>query len=1473
MQKLNRNVTILLIFVSFISSSLFAVNTVAIPETEPEMVSSIPLDTPLEGTNDIFLEEEMLPSYKDPDIIWEPIEESISLVKESSESGIDNTITAAFDPLTETESIFDNSLEMEQELALETSFIEGYEGLFSLDGEPEAVIPPDGRTRITPTTSFPWNTICKLYITAADNSHWVGSGAVIDGFHVLTAGHCVFLHDNGGWASSIEVVPAKDTGVADNDPYGHAYMTYMRSYTGWTVSEMVEHDWAVITLDRNVGIYTGWMGRTTASSSSSIYTDTMNIAGYPTDLDGGVNMYYDSDSGDGATEYNHFYWADTAGGQSGGPVWRYISGNRYIMTVHAYGRAGTDSNYGTRLNSDKYNKIFDWLGADTAPTNRPDMKDRGSAYHWRNVNTVTAGSTSFSVQSDVRNIGTASTGGFYVHYYASTNDYISTADYLIGSVYVSSIAAYGSANADWTGTFPGTVPAGSYYVGWLIDRDNTVTEIDEGNNKGIQSTKITVIAPPPPSGYIEVRAYDSDTSNPLQSALVECWDGTDTLIDAGYTDSTGFYNITGLDIGWFTVNVSKSGYYEQSKQNYINWEGDDDYLYFYVVPLPPNSGYIDVTVKDSVSLLPLSSAYVQTYNMTTGTVINSGYTDGTGFYKITGLSIGWYEVHISRVGYENQVKQDYINWNGDDDYLTFNLVQKPPDSGYIEVRVFNETGGPVSSAYVECINQSSGLTIDTGYTNVDGFYNVTGLTIGWYTINVSKVGFYEQSKQNYINWNGDDDYLTYYLAALPPDSGFIEVYAYDYDTYAPLSGALVECFYNNGTLFNYGYTDAAGFYTITGLTVGWWQVNVSKPGYQKASMMDYINWAGDDDYLFFYLVPNPPNSGYIDVKVYDSDTSLPLGGANVYCFYNNGTLFSSGTTDSSGFFRITGLAIGWWDVEVQIVAYEGKKVSDYINWNGDDDYLYFYLKPLPPDSGYIEVNVFDSLFSQPINNAYVRCYNQTSGELFKTGYTDDAGFFNVTGLTVGWWDIKVSHPLFDEQTQSEYINWAGDDDYLYFYLDSNFVPIGGPYAIFQDNYPWNNYNFSEPILNDYGISYTVFDSSQFGVVDLSLYKKVYITADQSQTFYDRLAGNVTWFENYVNNGGILLISACDGGWHGGLWNNSYLLPGSVNKSSTAYTQNVTINLPSHPVLFNPYFVEDPELDNWMYSAHSHFLTYPLDSKEILLDGVSLKPVLLELKFGSGYIIMSTQPLEWNHNLNYTKLLVNLLLYDPSQYDDSITVTSPNNSNLWETYSDYHITWTTTGVIDNVKIELYRNDIYVMDIVESTLNDGDFLWNIPAGLVDSTQYQIKIYDAGNPSTYDFSEYFEILTPTIQVIKPDGSSAWNLGTTYSINWTTTGTIANVKLELYLNNTFVLTIASSTPNDGHYSWLVLGTLGSSDLYQIKVSDVSKSAIYDYSENFRITSPFEPSAIPGYDLYILLICFTAISLLVLKKRLKFKH
>lgn len=226
------------------------------------------------------------------------------------------------------------------------------------DTEPRSsrvVIGSDDRIKITNTASYPWSAQCKLYITFPDGARFVGSGTLIGHKYVLTAGHCVYSRSNGGWARSISAYPGLNGSYA---PFGSAYATYLRSYTGWTYYGSADHDFGLITLNRSVGYSTGWLGYGYWSSLTGV---TANLSGYPADRDGGVCQYYGYGPVKSTTSYRLFYDIDTAGGQSGSGVYRIINGSRYVMGAHAYG--AYSGNSATRLDYYKYNSLVSWINS------------------------------------------------------------------------------------------------------------------------------------------------------------------------------------------------------------------------------------------------------------------------------------------------------------------------------------------------------------------------------------------------------------------------------------------------------------------------------------------------------------------------------------------------------------------------------------------------------------------------------------------------------------------------------------------------------------------------------------------------------------------------------------------------------------------------------------------------------------------------------------------------------------------------------------------------------------------------------------------------------------------------------------------------------------------------------------------------------------------------------------------------------
>jgi hypothetical protein len=373
---------------------------------------------------------------------------------------------------------------------------------------------------------------------------------------------------------------------------------------------------------------------------------------------------------------------------------------------------------------------------------------------------------------------------------------------------------------------------------------------------------------PPDSGYVEIYVRDNE-SIPIQSAFLTVQNGSDAsnpTIISGYTNAAGFFNATGLTIGWYTINVSKAGYHgtasmSASKMNYINWFGDDDYLYFTLTPHNAGTGYIEIIVRNDTSDL-MPSAYVNVISQDSGETVAFGYTYGSGFFNATGLDIGWYYVNVFKAGFVTEVKENYINWNGDDDYLYFYLSEVDNEKLKVNVHVKRQSANwlSVENAYVHFIQLGSTVCKSNTLSN--------GLATGYNIVNTSLLGIqvkkpgytsYINSSIDLTGYNGGDTVNIYvYMVGGESGTGYIEVRVYDAsNTSIKIANADVIVKYPNGTWINWGKTDANGFINITDLyEESWYTVNVSRSGVGylgPESKDNLINWPADDDYLYFYL--------------------------------------------------------------------------------------------------------------------------------------------------------------------------------------------------------------------------------------------------------------------------------------------------------------------------------------------------------------------------------------------------------------------------------------------------------------------------------------------------------------------------------------------------------------------------------------------------------------------------------------------
>lgn len=221
----------------------------------------------------------------------------------------------------------------------------------------ERIIGTDDRVQVTANENYPWRSICSLLLTAQDGTNWIGTGWLVSPRLVLTAGHCVYMHDEGGWASQIEVIPGRD---GSERPFGSVIARDYRSVRGWTESRDRDYDYGAILLppERRYGDELGWFGFT-ARDDDHLEGITLNLSGYPGDKPG--TQWFHSRTVKDVDERQITYEIDTMGGQSGAPVWEYTAdGSRYGVAIHTWGTSV--SNGATRITREVFDNIVAWVG-------------------------------------------------------------------------------------------------------------------------------------------------------------------------------------------------------------------------------------------------------------------------------------------------------------------------------------------------------------------------------------------------------------------------------------------------------------------------------------------------------------------------------------------------------------------------------------------------------------------------------------------------------------------------------------------------------------------------------------------------------------------------------------------------------------------------------------------------------------------------------------------------------------------------------------------------------------------------------------------------------------------------------------------------------------------------------------------------------------------------------------------------------
>jgi glutamyl endopeptidase len=214
-----------------------------------------------------------------------------------------------------------------------------------------SVIGPDARTQVADTSISPYIQMPFIGYRGADGAARLCTGWLNGPHSIATAAHC--LYDAG---------PSTDFtayfGLNGTSAVAACTTTYTYVPPQWISGQAPEFDWGVLQLNCNAGEVFGHLGFRIPTNLDYASTSFF-VTGYPGDkaVGGSYTMWQAAQpiadlSVDGRRLY---YGTDTAGGQSGAPVWRVQGGTcgNCAIGIHTYGVGGGSTlNSGSRINAD-----------------------------------------------------------------------------------------------------------------------------------------------------------------------------------------------------------------------------------------------------------------------------------------------------------------------------------------------------------------------------------------------------------------------------------------------------------------------------------------------------------------------------------------------------------------------------------------------------------------------------------------------------------------------------------------------------------------------------------------------------------------------------------------------------------------------------------------------------------------------------------------------------------------------------------------------------------------------------------------------------------------------------------------------------------------------------------------------------------------------------------------------------------------
>ncbi|PID30144.1 MAG: hypothetical protein CSB55_00015 [Candidatus Cloacimonadota bacterium] len=301
---------------------------------------------------------------------------------------------------------------------------------------------------------------------------------------------------------------------------------------------------------------------------------------------------------------------------------------------------------------------------------------------------------------------------------------------------------------------------------------------------------------------------NSLNGNPVSGVEVRIV-GTDYTV---VSNETGYYNISNIIPGTYSVSFRHSSYFDHDESNIIFSAGNSVVLNTALMPKPGNiNGHITQgEYRDTGDPVPGVNVRI----VETG---QSVVSNDSGYYEINSIQTGTYTMLFSIMGYRSYQTSVTVQSL---ETKTVNAVLDPYYSS-LSGLITDNNSAPIENATVNFTGTAYSATSDE-----NGFYVINDIESGDYNILCSHDDYENQSINNYHVGLGQSNSLNFILSPDRPVGNLSGIIT-DYDADLPVSGAIIRI---EGTDLM-TQSDDNGVYRIDYTEEGDYLVSVFKEGY------------------------------------------------------------------------------------------------------------------------------------------------------------------------------------------------------------------------------------------------------------------------------------------------------------------------------------------------------------------------------------------------------------------------------------------------------------------------------------------------------------------------------------------------------------------------------------------------------------------------------------------------------------------